>query len=63
MSTNDQSHERRALSIRETALACGISRATVYRIIADGKLTTIKIGSRRLVPVASIDALLSGGAK
>ena len=62
MSTNPQSIERRALSIVEAARVCEISRATIYRLIADGKLTTLKIGARRLVPVAALDALLNGGA-
>jgi excisionase family DNA binding protein len=55
--------ERRALSIEETAKTCGLSRATLYRLISDGKLTTLKIGARRLVPVGAIDALLNGGTK
>ena len=55
--------QKRALSIREAARTCGISRATVYRLIADGKLQTLKIGSRRLVPVVAIDALLNGDAQ
>ena len=50
---------RRAVSIVEAAHICGLSRATVYRLIAQKKLTTIKIGARRLVPVAAIDALLA----
>ena len=62
MATNNQTTERRALSIREAARTCGLSRATLYRLIADGKLSTLKIGARRLVPVAALDALLSGGA-
>jgi excisionase family DNA binding protein len=57
------SYERRALSIEETAKTCGLSRATLYRLIADGRLTTLKIGARRVVPVGSIDALLNGGAE
>ena len=63
MSSNVQQQARRALSIKETAEACGLSRATLYRLMADGKLGTLKIGARRLVPVVAIDALLSGGAK
>lgn len=55
--------ERRALSVREAARTCGLSRATIYRLIADGKLETLKIGARRLVPVGAIDALLKGGAQ
>jgi excisionase family DNA binding protein len=52
--------ERRAFSIRETERAVNLSRATLYRMIAAGKLATVKIGARRLVPSASIDALLGG---
>jgi excisionase family DNA binding protein len=54
--------ERRTLSIRETAQACGLSRATIYRLIEQGRLTTLKIGARRLVPVGALDALLNAGA-
>jgi excisionase family DNA binding protein len=60
MTTEKQ--ERRALSIRETAQACGLSRATIYRLIEQKKLATLKVGARRLVPVGALDALLSGYA-
>jgi excisionase family DNA binding protein len=63
MSSNFQQQPRRVLSIKEAAEACGLSRATLYRLMADGKLATLKIGARRLVPVFAIDTLLSGGAK
>jgi excisionase family DNA binding protein len=63
MSSNSRMQDRRALSIKETADVCGLSRATLYRLMADGKLATLKIGARRLVPLVAIDALLSGGAK
>ena len=63
MTTNSHLQERRALSIRETAQMCGISRATIYRLIAEGRLTTLKIGARRLVPLGAIDALLNGAAQ
>jgi excisionase family DNA binding protein len=53
----------RAFSIKETARACGLSRTTIYRLIADGRLRTIKVASRRLVPVETIDALMNEGAK
>jgi|HubBroStandDraft_5_1064220.scaffolds.fasta_scaffold784417_1 excisionase family DNA binding protein len=55
--------ERRALSIEEAAKACGLSRATLYRLLNDGKLTTVKVGARRLVPIAAIDALLNGDGR
>src|ERR1700722_1949284 len=63
MSKDFQRQDRRALAIKEAAQACGLSRATLYRLIADRKLATIKIGARRLVPVVAIDALLSGAEK
>lgn len=55
--------ERLALSVREAAKACGVSRATIYRLIEQKRLVTLKICSRRLVPVSAINALLNGGAK
>jgi excisionase family DNA binding protein len=63
MSNTLQKQERRALSIRETAQACGLSRSTIYRLIEQKKLATLKLGSRRLVRPEAIDALLDGGAK
>ena len=50
--------KRRALSILEAARVCGLSRSTLYRLIAQNKLTTIKVGARRLVPIAAINELL-----
>lgn len=58
-SSNRKPPERRALSIEETADTLGLSRSTAYRLIAEGKLATLKIGGRRLVPVAAIDVLLN----
>jgi excisionase family DNA binding protein len=52
----------RAYSIREAARMCGVSRATLYRLLKDGKITTIKIGTRRLIRDDQINALLAGGA-
>jgi excisionase family DNA binding protein len=54
--------KRRGLSVEETRQTLGISRATFYRFLKLGKLRTIKIGSRRIVPVAALDALLGGDA-
>jgi excisionase family DNA binding protein len=54
--------KRRAYSIPEAAQICGVSRATLYRLLKEGKISTIKLGARRLVPEASIDTLLQSGA-
>jgi excisionase family DNA binding protein len=63
MPPNTLEEKRRAFSVREAARMCGVSRATLYRLLKEGKITTVKIGSRRLVPEASIETLLAGGAK
>lgn len=61
MSNNPEKQERRVLSIKEAARACGLSRAMVYRLIDQKKLATLKIGSRRLVRPEAIEALLDAG--
>lgn len=55
--------KRRALSPRETERTLGISHATLYRLIKAGRLKTIKLGSRTVIPIEAVDALLNGGAK
>jgi excisionase family DNA binding protein len=62
---NDAAAKRRdpptrvALSVDEAAAAFRVSPATVWRWVAEGTLGTVKVGWRRLVPIASIDALLA----
>ena len=41
---------------------CGVSRATLYRLLKEGKIASIKIGSRRLIREDQLNALLAGGA-
>jgi excisionase family DNA binding protein len=62
MSDTKQNPERRALSVEEAARAVGISRATLYRLVQQKRLATVKIGSRRLVPVSALDNLLEKAA-
>ena len=62
MSNAKQSPERRALSVAEASVAVGLPRATLYRLIGRKQLATLKIGSRRLVPVGALDALLEKAA-
>jgi excisionase family DNA binding protein len=63
MSTNNDGVKRLALSIREAEQASGLSRATLYRLIASGRLMTLKIGARRLVTIGALEALLTEGPK
>jgi excisionase family DNA binding protein len=67
MPAETQSHtpriEARALRIKDAAQAYGISRSLIYKMMADGRLRTVKIGKRRLIPVAAIEALFEGGSR
>ena len=45
-------------SIAEAEVASGLSRASLYRLIAAGKLKTVTIGRRRLVPSDSLSELV-----
>jgi len=47
------------LSINETADRLGIARITAYRWTESGYLPSIKLGSRRMVPIAALDAFLA----
>ena len=44
----------RLLSIAQAADACGIGRTALYGEIQAGRLRTVKIGRRRLVPASAI---------
>jgi excisionase family DNA binding protein len=43
------------LRVEEAADRLRVSRWTVYNLIPERKLRTIKIGARRLVPVSAIE--------
>jgi excisionase family DNA binding protein len=52
--------ERLALSIAETAIALGLSRPSVYRMIERGELKSVQAGARQLITAASLSDFLSG---
>lgn len=49
-------------NVDEAAQALRISRALLYQLIRSGRLRTVKIGSRRLVPVDALREYIDGGA-
>jgi excisionase family DNA binding protein len=49
----------RCLTAAEAAAHLGIGRTTVYRLMGDGVLTSIKIGRCRRIPIASIAAYVN----
>jgi excisionase family DNA binding protein len=46
-----------AISINEAAKALGVGRSSVYGLIKAAKLDVIKIGTRTLITIASINRL------
>jgi excisionase family DNA binding protein len=48
-----------AVSIREACRLSGLGRTKIYELIADGRLTTVKIDRRTLIPFEDLTKLLS----
>jgi len=51
---------RRVFSVPESAEILGISRSTAYELVGAGKLRSIRLGRRILVPMRAIEALIEG---
>ena len=49
-----------AYSIREACEASSLGKTTIYSLIAAGRLRTIRIGGRTIIPAESLHALLAG---
>jgi excisionase family DNA binding protein len=59
-STGTQSHISPLLyRVDEAAEALRISRSSLYELIRSGQLSTVKVGRRRLVPVAALSDYIS----
>lgn len=56
---NERNAAKLAYSIREAEYVSSLSRATLYRLIADGKLKSLKIGSKRLISGPSLRGLIA----
>jgi excisionase family DNA binding protein len=56
-------NEPLAYRVNEFCRVVGLGRTTVYALIAEGKLATIKIGGRRLIPREAALALIAEGGK
>lgn len=49
-----------ALSINDTAKTLSLGRTSIYALIRDGRLETVKLGRRTLIKAASVRRLLGG---
>jgi excisionase family DNA binding protein len=50
----------RLLAIQQATFELGIGRSALYELIAAGKLKTVKLGRRRLVPREAIEEFIAG---
>ena len=50
----------RAYRIKDFCQAFGLSRSTVYNLMTAGKLHTVLVAGRRLIPADAAEALLRG---
>ena len=50
---------RMALSLEESAKAIGLCSKTVSKLIADGRLRAVNVGTRRLIPVTELQRWLN----
>ena len=55
--------EKRALRVNDASTLYGLSRSTIYKLMAAGTLRTVKIGGRRLIPRDVLEALISEDAQ
>lgn len=46
------------LTVSEACIVLRVSRWSLYQLIRSGRLRTITIGSRRLVPMSAVQALI-----
>jgi excisionase family DNA binding protein len=50
--------DREVVSIREAAAMIGVSRSTVYLLLGENRLDSVRLNRRRLIKVNSIRRLL-----
>ena len=55
--------ERLAYSPGELAKALGISKTYAYSLVREGRIGSIRVGSRWLVPVREVEAFLAAKAE
>ncbi|NPV54872.1 MAG: helix-turn-helix domain-containing protein [Firmicutes bacterium] len=50
--------KKKALSPEEVAELLGVSRTTIYREMSRGRLSSMKVGARRLIMLPDLEAYL-----
>jgi len=60
---DDKKEESLVLNVPEVARLLKLSRATAYSLAAQGKIPTIRLGNRILVPRKALEELLASAGK
>jgi excisionase family DNA binding protein len=63
MSSKILSSSKLGYSIREACEATSLGKTTIYSHIAAGRLRTVRVGGRTIIPSASLHALFEGEAR
>ena len=56
---NDRRVLKLAYTVGEAVAALGIGKTTLYKLIKEGQINTVKIGARTLIPTGAIQSLLT----
>jgi excisionase family DNA binding protein len=51
--------ERKAVSVKDFQRACGIGKNYAYELVNTGKIRTLKVGKKWVIPITEIDRWLS----
>lgn len=62
MLTQNQHTAPRLVGVNDAAIALGVCRRTIYRLIDGGTLRTTKVGRLTKIPAADIDAVVASAA-
>lgn len=60
MSANTPPLDKMAFSIREACAVSSLGRTSIYGHISAGRLRSVRVGGRTIIPADSLHALLSG---
>lgn len=55
--------DRLSYSVLEAARALGLGRDTTYGLIRSGQLPSLKVGRRRIIPRAAVEAFLAKASR
>jgi excisionase family DNA binding protein len=55
-----EAERRLTVTVQECANLAGISRNTAYALVAQGKIKSVRLGKRILIPRQGLEKLLNG---